>query len=38
MAHLPQTIEGGVKIELLASDVMKSVDEEGLRFVSANKD
>jgi hypothetical protein len=36
--HLPQTVEGRRKIELLARDIMKSVDEEGLRFISANKD
>ena len=38
MPHLPQTVEGRVKIELLARDIMKSVDDEGLRFISANKD
>jgi hypothetical protein len=38
LPHLPQTVEGRVKIELLARDIMKSVDEEGLRFISANKD
>jgi len=38
LPDLPQTIEGRVKIELLARDIMKSVDDEGLRFVSANRD
>ena len=35
LPHLPQTVEGRVKIALLARDTWKSVDEEGLRFSSA---
>jgi len=27
-----------VKIENMARDIMKSLDEDGLRFVSANED
>ena len=38
LPHLPQTVEGRVKIALLARDTWKSVDEEGLRFISANRD
>jgi hypothetical protein len=38
LPELPQTPEGRVKIETLARDIMKSLDDEGLRFVSAKED
>jgi len=35
--NLVQTIEGRVKIERIVWDIMKSLDEGGLRFVSAQE-
>ena len=33
--NLVQTVEGRAKIERMVWDIMKSIDQEGLRFVSA---
>ena len=38
LPDLPQTAEGRVKIQNLAPDIMKSLDEEGLRFVITKED
>jgi hypothetical protein len=38
LPDLPETAGGRVEIENMAPDIMKSLDEDGLRFVSANED
>jgi hypothetical protein len=35
--NLVQTVEGRAKIERMVWDIMKSIDQEGLRFVSAKE-
>ena len=35
--NLVQTVEGRAKIERTVWDIMKSIDQEGLRFVSAKE-
>jgi hypothetical protein len=37
LMKLVQTVEGRAKIERMVWDIMKSIDQEGLRFVSAKE-
>ena len=37
LPDLVETVEGHTKIANMVRDIMKSIDEEGLRFASANE-
>ena len=37
LAETAETVEGRTKIANMVRDIMKSLDEEGLRFVSAKE-
>ena len=37
LPDLAETVEGRTKIANMVQDIMKSLDEEGLRFVSAKE-
>jgi hypothetical protein len=37
LAETAETVEGRTKIANMVRDIMKSLDEEGLRFVSAQE-
>ena len=37
LPDLAETVEGRTKIANMVRDIMKSIDEEGLRFVSAQE-
>ena len=37
LPDLAETVEGRTKIANMVRDIMKSIDEEGLRFVSAKE-